>query len=276
VCYRSSMLPLCSLARERLALIVAHSCNSLALIVALACNSPVHTHRALIVPHRRSSYQASCVHPRSSWRTSCVRRCSSMLMLENALRVCYAQVRSLYAPLLENALRSSSLLLATALSSLIVPHRRSCLYEASSAHVHAHARERLAFISSHYRRTCLQQPFTHRSSRWLSLASVLRSPRSSSRTSCVRCAIIALLVVAHVLHVENALRGLRSIICNMLPCSRTPCVHRRSFNPATALRSSSLLLATDLIGPHRRSSYQASCVHPLFIHAKAGELLAHA
>ena len=28
---RSSMLPLCSLARERLALIVAHSCNSLAL-----------------------------------------------------------------------------------------------------------------------------------------------------------------------------------------------------------------------------------------------------
>jgi len=49
---RSSMLPLCSLARERLALIVAHSCNSLALIVALACNSPVHTHRALIVPHR--------------------------------------------------------------------------------------------------------------------------------------------------------------------------------------------------------------------------------
>ena len=75
----------------------------------------------------RSSYQASCVHPRSSWRTSCVRRCSSMLMLENALRVCYAQVRSLYAPLLENALRSSSLLLATALSSLIVPHRRSCL-----------------------------------------------------------------------------------------------------------------------------------------------------
>jgi len=110
---RSSMLPLCSLARERLALIVAHSCNSLALIVALACNSPVHTHRALIVPHRRSSYQASCVHPRSSWRTSCVRRCSSMLMLENAFRVCYAQVRSLYAPLLENA----------------CAHRRSCLQQ---------------------------------------------------------------------------------------------------------------------------------------------------
>jgi len=61
----------------------------------------------------RSSYQASCVHPRSSWRTSCVRRCSSMLMLENAFRVCYAQVRSLYAPLLENA----------------CAHRRSCLQQ---------------------------------------------------------------------------------------------------------------------------------------------------
>jgi hypothetical protein len=64
----------CSCARERFAwvtlkyapllenalrsssLIPRHSCNSLALIVALACNSPVHTHRALIVPHRRSSY----------------------------------------------------------------------------------------------------------------------------------------------------------------------------------------------------------------------------
>jgi hypothetical protein len=61
----------------------------------------------------RSSYQASCVHPRSSWRTSCVRRCSSMLMLENAFRVCYAQVRSLYAPLLEN----------------VCAHRRSCLQQ---------------------------------------------------------------------------------------------------------------------------------------------------
>jgi len=102
-------------------------------IVALACNSPVHTHRALIVPHRRSSYQASCVHPRSNWRSSCVRRCSSMLMLENALRVCYAQV---YAPFTlpckrtPSQLRSSSLLLATALSSLIsCAHRRSCLQQ---------------------------------------------------------------------------------------------------------------------------------------------------
>ena len=69
-----------------------------------------------------------------------------MLMLENALRVLRSSIRSLYAPLQENAfavalivalacnspelthqLRSSSLLLATALSSLIVPHRRSCL-----------------------------------------------------------------------------------------------------------------------------------------------------
>jgi hypothetical protein len=116
-----------SLARERLAL-----------IVALACNSLVHTHRPIIVPHRRSSYKASCVHPRSSWRTPCIH--------------------------------------------IVALHS--------------------------YRRTCLHSPFTHRSSRLLSLASVLRSPRSSSRTYCVRCAIIALLVVAHVL--ENALRGSRS------------------------------------------------------------------
>jgi hypothetical protein len=99
-----------------------------------------------------------------------------------------------------------------------------------------------------YRRTCLQQPFTHRSSRWLSLASVLRSPRLSSRTSCVRRAIIALLVVAHVL--ENALRGLRS---SMLPlCSlareRLALIVAHSCNSlALALRSSSL---------HRRSCLQ--------------------
>ena len=72
--------------------------QSLALVVALdACNSPVHTHRALFVPHRRSSYQAyTCIKQRAYivrsstlelWRTSCVRRCSSMLMLEFALRV---------------------------------------------------------------------------------------------------------------------------------------------------------------------------------------------
>ena len=109
---RSSTLPLRSLARERLAL-----------IVALACNSPELTHR-----------------PSSSLMPMKHRALISMLMLENVLHS--------------------------------------------------------------YRRTCLQQPFTHRSSRWLSLASVLRSPRSSSRTSCVRCAIIALLVVAHVLHVK--------------------------------------------------------------------------
>jgi hypothetical protein len=72
-------------------------------------------HRAFIHARagERLAFVAACVHPRSSWRTSCVRRCSSMLMLENALRVCYAQVRSLYAPLLENA----------------CAHRRSCLQQ---------------------------------------------------------------------------------------------------------------------------------------------------
>ena len=49
------------------------------------------------------------------------------------------------------------------------------------------------------------------------------------------------------LMLENAL--LRSSMLPLAPfCSRTPCVHRRSFLdiPATALRSSSLLLATAL------------------------------
>jgi hypothetical protein len=155
-----------SLARERLAL-----------IVALACNSLVHTHRPIIVPHSRSSYKASCVHPRSGWRTPCIHivahACTALSLIvhhdcsrsqascvlhaqarerlayvlrssllivahaiENALRV--LRSRRKYAPLLENALRSSqlmpatalrarssSLLLATAMCTLIVPHRRS-------------------------------------------------------------------------------------------------------------------------------------------------------
>jgi len=209
--------------------------------------------------HRRSCLQQPCAHsscthrPSSSLILSSIVR-SSTLELENVLRsslLVHAHARERLACVLRSstlpvrslARERLALIVALACNSPELTHRPSIVahaYEASSAHIHAHARERLAFISSHYRRTCLQQPFTHRSSRWLSLASVLRSPRSSSRTSCVRCAIIALLVVAHVLHVENALRGLRSIICNMLPCSRTPCVHRRSFNPATALRSSSL------------------------------------
>ena len=56
--------------------------QSLALVVALdACNSPVHTHRALFVPHRRSSYQAyTCIKQRAN----IVR--SSTLELENFLR----------------------------------------------------------------------------------------------------------------------------------------------------------------------------------------------
>jgi hypothetical protein len=94
--------------------------------------------------------------------------------------------------------------------------------------------------------TALHSPFIYRSSRWLSLASVLRSPRSNSRsTSCVRRAIIALLVVAHVL--ENALRGLCSIICSLArerlafivarSILQQPCAHRRSClqQPSSAL-----------------------------------------
>ena len=131
-----------------------------------------------------------------------------------------------------------------------------------------------------YRRTCLQQPFTHRSS-------TVHHDGSRSQASCV-------------LHAQARERlafvAARRCSCArerfawvtlkyapfMLPCSRTPCAHRRSFlqQPCASLTlivaTSSLLLATALIGPHRRSSYQASCVHPLFIHAKAGELLAHA
>ena len=103
--------------------------QSLALVVALdACNSPVHTHRALFVPHRRSSYQAyKCIKQRAY----IVR--SSTLELENFLRssllihaharVRFACVTLKYAPLLENALRSLALivalLLATALCTLL-------------------------------------------------------------------------------------------------------------------------------------------------------------
>ena len=136
--------------------------------------------------------------------------------------------------------------------------------------------------SRSYRCTCLAHActafslFTHRSSRLqLSLASVHpRSGRSSWRTFCVhRCSSFSR---EHVACVTLKYAPF------MLPCSRTPCAHRRSFlqQPCASLAlivaTSSLLLATALIGPHRRSSYQASCVHPLFIHAKAGELLAHA
>ena len=92
---RSSMLP-CS--RTPLAFIVAHACNralrssSLLMLATALCTLIVHS-SSLIVAHPikhihvSSNVRTSCVHPRSSWRTSCVRRCSSMLMLEFALRV---------------------------------------------------------------------------------------------------------------------------------------------------------------------------------------------
>jgi hypothetical protein len=80
------------------------------------------------------------------------------------------------------------------------------------------------------------------------------------------------------LMLENAL--LRSSMLPFAPfCSRTPCVHRRSFLdiPATALRSSSLLLATALctLIVHSSSLIVAHPIkHRAFIDAKAGELLA--
>ena len=113
--------------------------------------------------------------------------------------------------------------------------------------------------------TALHSPFIYRSSRWLSLASVLRSPRLSSRTSCVRRAIIALLVVAHVL--EKALRVLRS---SMLPlCSlareRLALIVAHSCNSlALALRSSSL---------HRRSCLQQPCAHSSCTHRPSSSLI---
>jgi len=191
VCYAQ----VCSLARERLAFIVAHACNSLALIVALVCNSPVHTHRALVVPHRPSS---------SLILSSIVR--SSTLELENFLRsslLIHAHSRERfvcvtlkYAPLLENVLRSSSLLLATALCTLIV--LSSSLIVAHPikhrAFIHARAGERLAFISSHM----LAQPF-HSSFITIALArkrlafSTLKL-ENVLRTSCVhRCSSLLML-----------------------------------------------------------------------------------
>ena len=146
---RSSMLP-CS--RTPLAFIVAHACNralrssSLLMLATALCTLIVHS-SSLIVAHPikhinvSSNVRTSCVHPRSSWKTSCVRRCSSMLMLEFALRV----LRSSMLPCSRTpcvALRSSSrsclqqpcapccahscTLLCTliVLSSSLNPHRR--------------------------------------------------------------------------------------------------------------------------------------------------------
>ena len=133
--------------------------------------------------------------------------------------------------------------------------------------------------SRSYRCTCLAHActafslFTHRSSRLqLSLASVHpRSGRSSWRTFCVhRCSSFSR---EHVACVTLKYAPF------MLPCSRTPCAHRRSFLdiPATALRSSSLFLATALctLIVHSSSLIVAHPIkHRAFIHARTGEALA--
>jgi hypothetical protein len=168
-----------------------------------------------------------------SKRTPCIQRCSSLLMLENAL------------------LRSITL------------------------QVNSLARERLAFIVAHSS-TFLQQPalivahacnslFTHRSSRLLSLASVLRSPRSSSRTSCVRLAFIA----AHrcsCYRERFACVTLKTQVCSLA----RECL---AFIAAHACNSLARALIVALacnshVHTHRPSSslilysFQASCVHP--------------
>jgi len=61
-------------------------------------------------------------------------------------------------------------------SSLIVAHA----YEASSAHIHAHARERLAFISSHMLATALHSTFIYRSSRCAACAPIYARPRAAA------------------------------------------------------------------------------------------------
>ena len=144
--------------------------------------------------------------------------------------MCNAQVRSLA---IENVLRSSSLLLATALCTLIV--LSSSLIVAHPikhrAFIHARAGERLAFISSHM----LAQPF-HSSFITIALArkrlafstlkleNVLRSlryHRAARRCSCATCrerfAWVTLNYMQYAPLLENALRS-SSLVqsCNSL------------------------------------------------------------
>ena len=134
--------------------------------------------------------------------------------------------------------------------------------------------------SRSYRCTCSAHActafslFTHRSSRLqLSLASV--HPRSSWRTFCVhRCSSF---------YRERVACVTLKYAPFMLPCSRTPCAHRRSFlqQPCASLAlivaTSSLLLATALctLIVHSSSLIVAHPIkHRAFIHARTGEALA--
>ena len=92
-----------------------------------------------------------------------------------------------------------------------------------------------------YRRTCLQQPFTHRSS-------TVHHDGSRSQASCVlhaqareRLAFVAARRCSCAR--ERLACGLRS---SVLPCSRTPCFQRCSFLQQPCARVVAHLLATAL------------------------------
>jgi hypothetical protein len=171
--------------------------------------------------HRRSFLQQPCAHHRFCLQQPCAHSScthhpsSSSLILSSIVRSSTLE--------LENVLRSSLLVHAHA------RERLACVLRSSTLSLRSLARERLALIvalacnslelthrpssslmpmkhralismlmlenvsrsSSHMLATALHSPFIYRSSRWLSLASVLRSPRSNSRTSCVRrCSLL--------------------------------------------------------------------------------------
>ena len=94
-----------------------------------------------------------------------------------------------------------------------------------------------------YRRTCLQQPFTHRSS-------TVHHDGSRSQASCVLHAQARLaFVAAHRCSCAARLAcGLRS---SMLPCSRTPCFQRSSFNPAQPCARVVALACNSPVHTHR-------------------------
>ena len=110
--------------------------------------------------------------------------------------------------------------------------------------------------SRSYRCTCLAHActafslFTHRSSRLqLSLASV--HPRSSWRTFCVhRCSSF---------YRERVACVTLKYAPFMLPCSRTPCAHRRSFLQQPCA--------------HRRSCLQQPCAHSSCTHRPSSSLI---
>ena len=164
---------------------IAHTRKRLAFIVALACTmlAPALHLSSLIVAHARK--RLALIHA---------------LMLENVLRsssIIVAQAGHSSTLKLENALRSSSLLLATALHS-----------RPSSAYIGAHAIMRLALI--HALMLMLDARDALRSS-WLMLAIALRSSFLMLATALRSSSLI-------VAHARNRLRAL---------CSSSACRPRR-------------------------------------------------